>query len=523
MHENQSPAPPAEAVADAAISVSGVSKHYGATKALAGVDARFPRGVVTAVVGANGSGKTTLLRVVSGLLDPTAGRVEGPEGRPVRGLASAQAAGIVLVPQEPTLAGHLTVWQNISLGRPAGRKGPFLRDGAARALAARHLRGLLPESVLDRTASTLSKSSRQLVQLAAAMAKEPVVLMLDEPTAVLDEDGVLALHALIRRFVAAGGTVVIVSHRLRDVLELADSVVVLRNGLVSHTGPVTAGTEQQIVRLLSAEERADRPKHRPDRGHVVLEATGLRGWRGLAVDHLEVYAGEIVGIAGQSGSGRSRLASVLAGAHPAEGSVRVEGRDIRLGNIRSAQAAGVSYIPEDRQVTAILGNQPVSANLLLGREEGVLRRGPFRRRAAEKAESAALIERFEVRPADPDRHASLLSGGNQQKLIVGRALSRAAKVVVADEPTQGVDASARGAIHAALASAAAAGSAVVAVCSEFEELFEISDRVVVLRDGRVVLNRPTQGVTQDEVLAASLGSHVHVAESSPNLPEDQPS
>ncbi|MBM0123736.1 ATP-binding cassette domain-containing protein [Pimelobacter simplex] len=488
--------------------VTGVTKLYGATKALAGVDVSFRRGVVTAVVGANGSGKSTLLRVVSGLLDPSSGQVEGPSGRPVRGLASAQDAGIVLVPQEPTLAGHLTVWQNVSLGRPEAARGPFLRDRAGRRLAARYLEGLLPAEVLDRVTSTLNKSSRQLVQLAAAMARRPVVLMLDEPTAVLDEDGVQALHALIRRFVGEGGTVLIVSHRLRDVLELADDVVVLRNGLVSHTGPVTPQTEHQIVRLLSAEERENRPAHRPDRGHVVLEASGLRGWRGLHVEHLQVHAGEIVGIAGQSGSGRSRLASVLAGAHPAEGRVTVDGTAFRLGSIRSAQAAGVAYIPEDRQVTAILGNQSVAANLLVGREDPTVRRGPFRRRAAEQAESAALIDRFEVRPRDPERHAALLSGGNQQKLVVGRALSRGAKVVIADEPTQGVDASARGAIHAALATAAAGGSAVVAVCSEFEELFELCDRVVVVRDGSVVLDRPIAQVSQDEVLASSLGSHL---------------
>jgi ABC-type sugar transport system ATPase subunit len=497
--------------------VSGVTKLYGATKALAGVDVAFRRGVVTAVVGANGSGKTTLLRVVSGLLDPSSGQVEGPSGRPVTSLTSAQDAGIVLVPQEPTLAGHLTVWQNVSLGRPEAASGPFLRDRAARAFAAEHLEGLLPASVVDQVTSTLNKSSRQLVQLAAAMARKPVVLMLDEPTAVLDEDGVLALHALIRRFVGEGGTVVIVSHRLRDVLELADDVVVLRNGLVSHTGPVTAQTEHQIVRLLSAEERENRPAHRPDRGHVVLEASGLRGWRGLSVDHLQVHAGEILGIAGQSGSGRSRLASVLAGAHPAEGQVAVEGNTFKLGSIRSAQAAGVAYIPEDRQVTAILGNQSVSANLLVGREDGAVRRGPFRRRAAERREAADLIDRFEVRPRDPDRHAALLSGGNQQKLVVGRALSRKAKVIVADEPTQGVDASARGAIHAALASAAAEGSAVIAVCSEFEELFELCDRVVVVRDGAVVLDRPIAQVSQDEVLASSLGSHL------PDSVEENPS
>ena len=462
---NASPRPE---LPESAVTVTSVTKHYGVTQALAGVDIAFRRGAITAVVGANGSGKTTLLKVIAGLLRPTSGRVQGADGRELQGLTSAQESGVVLVPQEPTLAGHLSVWQNVSLGRPEAARGPFVNDRAARELAARRISGLLPPDVLERTTSSLSKSSRQLVQLAAAMAKEPLVLMLDEPTAVLDEDCVVALHALIRGFVGAGGTVVIVSHRLRDVLELADDVVVLRNGLVSHAGPVTADTEHHVVRLLSAEERASRPQHRPDRGHVVLQARDLRGWRGLSVDDFAVHAGEIVGIAGQSGSGRSRLAAVLAGAYAAGGEVTVEGQKVRLGSIRSAQAAGICYIPEDRQVNAILGNQSVAANLLVGRE-------------------------------DPELHN------------------------VADEPTQGVDASARGAIHAALASAAAAGRAVVAVCSDFEELFEISDRIVVLRDGQIVLDQPRKHVTQDEVLAASLGSHLPVADPGRHVSEAHPS
>ncbi|WP_182376183.1 sugar ABC transporter ATP-binding protein [Nocardioides sp. WS12] len=489
------------------VAVRGITKIYGATRALDGVDVDFREGAVTAVVGANGSGKTTLLKVVSGLIDSSEGTVTGPEGHEIRNLQAAQGAGVVLVPQEPTLAGHLPVWQNVCLGRPEARRGPFLDNRAGRALAREHLAGMLPGDVLDRTTSTLSKSSRQLVQLAAATAKKPRVLMLDEPTAVLDEDGVTALDGLIRRFVADGGSVIIVSHRLRDILELADDVVVLRNGKVGLAAPVSAATERSIVQLLTADERPDCARHTPDASHVVLEAQDIVGWRGLRVDRLEVRAGEVLGIAGQSGSGRSRLAAVLAGAHPAAGTARVEGRSYRFGNIRAARAAGVAYIPEDRQETAILGNLPVSANLVVGREDAAVRRGPLRRRAGERAITRELIDRFEVRPADPDRPAALLSGGNQQKLVVGRALSQSGtKVVIADEPTQGVDASARGAIHASLAAAAAGGCAVVAVCSEFEELFEIADRVVVMRDGALVLDRPLHETNADEVLAASLGS-----------------
>ncbi|WP_161605264.1 ATP-binding cassette domain-containing protein [Pimelobacter simplex] len=499
-----------------ALQVESVSRRFGPTLALDGVDLAFVPGRVSAVVGANGSGKSTLLRILAGLLPPTSGQVLAFGSHPVRSVHHALDAGVVLVPQEPTLAGHLTVWQNVSLVSPARRSGIFLNDRRARRFAAEHVTGLLPEGVLDRPTGSLSKSSRQLVQLAAAMARDPQVLLLDEPTAVLDEDGVVALHALVRSFRERGGTVLIVSHRLKDVLELADDVVVLRNGRVQLDCAVTPQSEREIVALLSADEGVEREHRTGTDAPVVLRATGIRGWRGLDVPELTVRAGEIVGIAGQSGSGRSRLAAALAGSHAVEGTVEVAGTEIRTGSIRSARAAGVAYVPEDRHAAAIMGNQTVEANLLLGQDDPTLRTGPFRSRRGERRVGRELVTSYDIRPPLPDKQAGLLSGGNQQKVVVARALAGRPQVVVADEPTQGVDASARAAIHEALAAAAAEGTAVVAVCSEFEEIFALADRIVVLYDGRVVLDRPCAATTPDEVLAASLGSSA-----SPDAPTDQ--
>jgi ABC-type sugar transport system ATPase subunit len=505
-----------------ALVVRDLVKRYGSTLALAGLDLSIRRNTVTAVIGANGSGKSTLLKVVSGLVSPSSGHVYGPTGEPVRRLADAHRLGVALVPQEPTLAGHLTVSENVALGRREATRGVFLDSHKARRFAESVCAGLLPLEWLDTPVATLNKSSRQLVQLAAAVARRPAVLMLDEPTAVLDEAGVRILHALVRRFVDDGGTVVLVSHRLRDVLDLAEHVVVLRNGMLGYAGPVTEETERQIVDLLSAEEPDNRPSHRPDASTVVLEARDLHGWQDLRVERFVVHRGEIVGIAGQSGSGRSRLASILSGAYPASGSVRIHGRELAMGNIRAAQRAGVSYIPEDRQNTAILGNQTVATNVLVGRGERSLRRGLFRHRNAERAMTRQVIERFQIQPADTEYMAALLSGGNQQKLVVGRALSRGGTVLVADEPTQGVDAAARGAIHATLLAAAARGAAIVAVFSEFEELFEISDRIVVLCDGRIVLDRPRGDINAADILAASLGAH-GARPGHDRTPEEQPS
>ncbi len=305
-----------------ALRVDALTKLYGETRALDSVSATFVEGQVTAVVGANGSGKSTLLKVLSGSLSPTAGQVSGPGDRPIGSIRQAHDLGVVLVPQEPTLAPHLKVWQNITLTHPERRFGPFRHDRRAKESAAEHIAGLLPVDVLERTTGELNKSTRQLVQLAAAMAAGPKVLLLDEPTAVLDEDGVGALHALVRRFVAKGGTVLVVSHRLRDVLALADEAVLLRNGRVDLAMPIDESTEASIMRLLSAEEHATRAPRDSSEAEVVLVARELSGWRGLEIADLKVHAGEIVGIAGQSGSGRSRLAAVLAGRYPARGQSR---------------------------------------------------------------------------------------------------------------------------------------------------------------------------------------------------------
>lgn len=489
-----------------ALRVEGLTRRFGPTTALDGVDLTFAKGRVSAVVGANGSGKSTLLRILAGLLAASEGNVTAFESSPIHSIRSAHDAGVVLVPQEPTLAGHLTVWQNISLVSNERRIGMFLDDRGARRFAAAQAAGILPEGLLEAPTGSLSKSVRQLVQLAAAMARKPRVLLLDEPTAVLDEDGVVALHTLIREFREGGGTVLIVSHRLKDVLALADDLVVLGNGRVQLTCPVTPQSERDIVSLLSAEEGASRPNRMIAEAPVVLRASEVRGWRGLEVAALSVRAGEIVGIAGQSGSGRSRLASALAGSHHASGTIEVGDTQIRLGNIRSARAAGVAYIPEDRHATAILSNQTVEANLLLGRSHKSLRRGLFRSRQGERSMGSALVTSYDIRPPLLDRQAGLLSGGNQQKIVVARALADRPAVVIADEPTQGVDATARAAIHSALLAAAADGTAIVVVCSEFEELFTLADRIVVLYEGRVVLDRERRATTPDEVLAASLGT-----------------
>lgn len=498
-----------------ALSCAGVSKRFGGTQALESVDADFARGSVTAVIGANGSGKSTLLRILSGNLPASQGAVIGPAHEPIEGLRQAQSQGAVLVPQDPTLAEHLSVWENITLGRPEARRGIFTADREARRFAETMLEGLLPVYVAGKVTSSLNKSSRQLVQLAAAMARRPKVLLLDEPTAVLDEDGVVALHALIRRFVGDGGTVLIVSHRVRDILELASKAVVLRNGKVEYAGEVSSDSEAMIVRMLSEQEGETLARERPEIGAVALHAEGLRGVRGLSVDSFTLRAGEIVGVAGQSGSGRSRLAAILAGAVGGEGNVSVGGKPLRLGDVCSARSLGVHYVPEDRLGNALLANQSVAANLAVGRGSSHASKGGFRRRGAEAADARALIDRFDIRPPEPERQAGLLSGGNQQKVVMARALADGPKVLIADEPTQGVDVGARSSIHRAVVEAAEAGTAALVVCSEFEELFDLCHRLVVVRDGQVVLDAGIEDVTPEEVLAVSLGADTEDAEHPP--------
>ena len=473
--------------------VTRLSKTY-ATRVVDDVDWSLRPGRVHALLGGNGSGKSTLLKMIAGVVpaDP-GGEIEvGGTTHPsdAYGPAVAAAAGLRFVHQDLGLVDDLSIADNFALATtyPRTRLGRIddraLVRHVAEQLARRGL-GLDPRMPVR----GLRPTERTLVAIARAfdgVGQEPATLVLDEPTASLPVDEVEHLFAAVRELRSAGHSVVFVSHRLGEVAAIADDVTILRDGRVVGEGPLAEFPESRIVELIAghAREAARRRTSRADAATApVLQVRGLDSGPLVGVD-LDVQAGEIVGVAGLVGSGRSSLLRGIFGDLPRTGTVAVDGAPIARGT-RAAVRAGIALIPEDRQRDAAYLDRPVWENLSAVILERYRRFGRLSARR-ERADAAPAMAEFQVRAPSSLVPLAALSGGNQQKVIVARWLRANPRVILLDEPSQGVDAVARDEIHALVRAAAEKGAAVVVVSSDLEELEQLSDRVVVLHGGRIV-------------------------------------
>lgn len=498
-----------------------VTVDFPGVRALDHVSLDISAGEVVGVVGANGSGKTTLLNVLCGIRQPTHGTLADASG-PFR-LESPRDAlrrGIALVPSEPQLATTLPCWENLTLGEPA-HFGITLGQGRRRRAEA-ELRAALPNVRPHTLAGDLKKSDRALLGLLVALRRDPRLLGLDEPTAVLGEAGVQVVRDAIRRVCAGGGAVVLVSHRLRDILQLATKIVVLVDGRATYQGHAGDLTPAQIVQKLTAGRpeatitpRVDEVQSRP--GEITLALRDLRTATALKVDRLEVRAGEIVGVAGLSGSGRSRLLRLVAGEVSAFiGSASYLGASLPR-TPPAARRAGIAYIPEDRLRDAMFTSLSVSANLNAGELPHARTLLSAVSTRTEAARARDLISRYGIRAPGISARVTTLSSGNQQRVVLARELARAPKIVAADEPTQGVDSGGRLAIHEMLREYVRRGGAVLMVSSDFEELRELCHRVVVLRDGELVAEFEGSTVDPQALLAYATGATLRATASGADL------
>lgn len=473
--------------------VTRLSKTY-ATRVVDEVDWMLRPGRVHALLGGNGSGKSTLLKMIAGVVTPDPGGVIEVGGVPHRsddyGPGVAAAAGLRFVHQDLGLVDDLTIADNFALAT----RYPRTRLGGIddRALT-RHVADRLARRGLDldprMPVRALRPTERTLVAIARAfdgVETEPATLVLDEPTASLPVDEVEHLFATVRELRGLGHSVVFVSHRLGEVAAIADDVTILRDGRVVGHGELAEFPESRIVELIAGHPRAEAPAkaHAPAASaSTVLSVRGLRAGPLRGVD-LDVAAGEIVGVAGLVGSGRSSLLRGIFGDLDAEGEVSVDGSPVARGT-GAAVRAGVALVPEDRQRDAAYLDRPVWENLsavILARYRRFGRLSSRR----ERADAPAAMTEFRVRAPSPAVPLSALSGGNQQKVIVARWLRADPRVILLDEPTQGVDAVARDEIHTLVRGAAERGAAVVVVSSDLEELEQLSHRVIVLHAGHIV-------------------------------------
>jgi ribose transport system ATP-binding protein len=465
-------------------------------------------------VGENGAGKSTLLKVLSGVTVPSEGslRVAGVGDARFAGVRDAERAGIALVHQELNLAENLDVAGNIFLGREPRTAG-FLNLRAMHDDARRWLSTVGLHVDPSTPCGALPIAHRQLVEIAKALSADARVLILDEPTSSLTAPEVDRLLAILAELRARGTAVVFVSHHLDEVLRIADRVVVLRDGAVTGTlvrGQFDRGTLERLMvgrDLAPAARRAPRagsaaatPHHPAIR--LRADAVVTRHHRRRAVS-LQVRAGEVVGLAGLVGSGRTELLESIAGLIPHAGRVCLDGGELPAGAVARTRA-GIALVPEDRARNGILADEPVSTNVSLAWIDRHSRRGRIDA-PGERTLVRRVVDRMLLRPADPGRTVRTLSGGNQQKTVIGRWIAVQPLVLLLDEPTRGVDVGARAEIHAEVRRLAEAGAAVLFASSELEEVLLLADRVLVMHDGGLAGELALHEATEEAIMHLATG------------------
>jgi ribose transport system ATP-binding protein len=486
------------------LEMRGIVKSFPGVRALDEVDLDVAAGEVHCLLGQNGAGKSTLIKVLAGAYRPDAGEIHWAGSPVIFGSPhDADAAGIATIYQELDLVPGLSVAENIHLGHEPARLG-FTRTRAAHDDTRALLRRLgHPEIPPGRELGRLSAAGQQVVSVARALARDARLIVMDEPSAVLDADEVDNLFRVVRELTAAGVAVVYISHRLEEIRRIGDRVTVLKDGrTVARNLPAARTPTSEVIRLMTGRSiEYVFPARGPEPlGDVVVEVEQL-GRRGEFADvSFTVRAGEVVGLAGLVGSGRSEILETVYGARRATtGTVRVRGRALRPGSVPAAVRAGMGLAPEERKSQGLLMAEPVYRNVslpVLGR----FARAGFLRGGAELAAAAEVTARLDVRPADPTRPVRTLSGGNQQKVVLARWLLEECSVLLLDEPTRGVDVGARSEIYALVRRLAARGVAVVLVSSEVPEVLGLADRVLVVREGRVVREAPAAKLDEGRVL-----------------------
>jgi ribose transport system ATP-binding protein len=492
------------------VELADVSKHFGAVRALDGVSLSIARGSIHALVGENGAGKSTLGKIVSGVLAPDAGRLllDGEEVA-LRSPREALDRGVATIAQEVNVVAQLTVEENVFLGAEPRGAGFVSRRGLRRRYEQlAETAGLrLPATA---PAGRLPPAEQQKVEILRALSRDAELIVMDEPTASLGREETAQLHEIIRSLARAGRTVLLVSHFLREVLALADEITVLRDGRVVRTAPAAEQTEDSLIHAMLGRPltAAFPPKQAaPDDAPAVLTVRDLHAPRVHGVS-FALHAGEIVALAGLVGAGRTELARAVYGAErPTAGSVEVASGDELWGGPRARLRAGVAMIPESRKEDGLLLGRSVTENVSLASLGGVSRYG-FVRRGAERRRTRETLDRWTVRADSPSSPASSLSGGNQQKLLFARVLLCGPKVLIADEPTRGVDVGAKRAIYDLLVSLAGEGLGVLLISSELEEVLGLAHRVLVMRAGRIVSELRGEQMTEPAVLAAAFEASV---------------
>ena len=480
------------------LSLDKITKSFGPVEVLHGVELHLHSGEVHALIGENGAGKSTLMKILGGYLAPTTGQVlldgapvtyhSGPEG---------EAQGVVVIHQEFNLAPDLTVAANIFLGREI-TKGVGLDHAAMRAATAELLTRLDTTIRPDALIRDLSVPDRQMVEIAKALSRKARVLIMDEPSAALTHREVEALYAQVDRLCAEGVALMFCSHRLDEVSRLADRITVLRDGTVVQRALRGEMSEDGMATAMVGRELSDIfPPKDTTSGEALLEVRNLNVQNVVKDVSLTLHKGEVLGIAGLVGSGRTELAEGIVGLRPASGEIRIHGKPVNIRNPRDARDARLAYLTEDRKEAGLLlVNLTLSALDMWGFRIDTTR---------EKAEMTRARKDFDIRAASDDMRAGALSGGNQQKLLLAKTMLTEPEIVIIDEPTRGIDIGTKQQIYHFVRELARQGKAVIVISSELPEVIGLSDRVLVMRMGTIAGEVDGAAITEENIVRLAMG------------------
>ena len=491
------------------LSMRGIHKSFDGTQALRGVDFSADRGEVHAIVGENGAGKSTLMKVLAGAILRDAGEIllDGATADASTPLA-AHRLGIRAVYQEFSLVPHLTVAENILLGQmPASRVPGCVDWGEAYRRADEILASIGFVGIdVHKVVRQLSVSHQQMVEIAKAVAVRPRILILDEPSAVLSQEELDRLFSLVRLLKQEGTLILYISHRLDEVFEIADRITVLKDGQLVGTVQPREADQNQLIRMMVGRSLGEIfPARRPPREAPALEVRNLGRAGSFSEVSFTLRQGEVLGMSGLVGSGRTQVARCIFGADPFEvGEIRLNGNPIHPRSPREAVRAGIALLTEDRKRDGLVMHCTIRDNASMASYDRLSRWGVLNRRA-QATEVQHKIEELDIRPPLLNRLARQLSGGNQQKLVLAKWLMTQARVLILDEPTRGVDVATKVEIYQLISDLAADGIGILLISSELPEILGLSDRALVMREGRVVGEFTRAQASEESLLAAAAG------------------
>jgi ribose transport system ATP-binding protein len=488
------------------VRLRGIVKRFAGVTVVNGVDLDLYPGQVHVLAGENGAGKSTLMKILAGVHKPDEGTIEVDGEERSFDVRTAKEAGIALVHQELLIAPNLSVADNLAMGREYHGPLGVLNRKKTRARAAEQLARVGATFSATEKAEHLSTGQQQLVEIARSVADDPKVIIFDEPTAALSAREVTNLFAIVRDLRARGAAIVYITHRMDEIAELADYVTVLRDGRFVETLPIAEATPDVIVnRMVGRSIEALFTDDRPPIGETVFEANGVGDGVEIGPIDLTVRRGEVVGVAGLVGSGRTEFARLVFGADKmVTGSVTIKGKTTSATSPRAAMRSGIALVPESRKEQGLVLGQTVSQNIVMASLGSVSTGGVVKAKAV-RAAAEHERDQLGIRIHNLDQKVRQLSGGNQQKVLLSKWLQTEPDVLILDEPTRGVDVGAKADIYRIINQCAAKGMAIIVISSELPELLGLTDRIVVMRQGRLVADLPNHDLSEETVMEHAFG------------------